>query len=360
MGTATIQLNGLALPAERFRRHVPAAAQDLPDSFGARHDFNWLWYDAFWRDGRVHLICPKLFNFEPLVRAATWHLDGAPARIARIRRRRRHDIITLRARVKPREIAVAFDGFAGQSAVGDCPFDLFRGLNAHVAISQNNDLQWIHDFALFHKREHGLQAMLLFDNASDRYTPEDIHAALEPVGLDTVAVVPTPYPYGPTGRYKYLQTSVLDIARLRFLRDSRATLVCDIDELFLTDGPSLFDVAAGSRLGFASFNGYWHYPGADHTGPASHRDHVYTHTPRRGSNSKYCIVPGGPLRWLGWDVHKPDFMSLDKLVRHDRIRFMHCRAVTTNWKGGNRYDSPGDLVIDPDAQRALSRVFGAS
>lgn len=358
MAAVTASLNGLALPADQYRRQVPVPTAQLPEAFELRHDFNWLWYDAFWRDGRVYLVCPKLFNFASLLRRAEWRIDGAPARVARIQNLRRHDIVTLNAACKPVEIRLSLDGFKGGSAVSDCPFDLMAGLNAHVAISHNNDLQWIHDFALYHKREQGLQAMLLFDNASDRYGVDDIHAALAPVGLESVVVVPTPYPYGPRGALKYLQTSVLDIARLRFLRDARATLVCDIDELVVTEGPNVFDATARNWLGFSTFNGQWRFPAEKVTSGTCHADHIYQSASAERCNAKYCIVPNGPLRRLSWDVHKLDFISVDKLLRRKAIHFLHCSAVTTDWKGQERYELPDDLTIDPKAQSAFQRVFG--
>lgn len=349
-------LNGLELP-QGFRRVIPAPEHEQPDVFAARHDFHMLWYDAFWRDGRVIAVCPKLFNFEHLLRGAHWQLDGRPVPPPRIRRRGRHDILIFRAPVCPQTLMIGFDGFSGQSPVARADPSGFAGLNTHVAISQDNDLCWIRDFARFHKQHHGLQAMLLFDNASTRYTPQEVAEALAPVGLEHVVVVPTPYLYGPRGRFKYLQTSVFEIARQRFLARARAVLVCDIDELVVTKGLSIFDAAVASRLGYVSVRGAWHYPGPEGQPPFSHADHFW-HLPQpRDAKSKYCIVPQGPLRWVSWDVHKPELASFDRLVRRRDMSFLHCRAISTSWKGGNRQSVPKGIVENPRARAALTQVF---
>lgn len=352
-------LSGLVLP-DRFRRESPIPPRRRHPDFAARHDFHTIWYDAFWRDGAVILVCPKLHNFERLVRRAEWRLDGRRAALRRIVRRSRHDMVHIAAPDRPARIEIAVEGFAGGSAVGATLDARFAGRNVHVAISRNNDLGWIRDFAMFHRQTQGLQAMVLFDNASDAYGIEDIEAALAPVGLDTVLVVPTPYPYGPPGWSKYLQTAVLEIARLRFVARARAVLLCDIDELVLSgrEGRSIFDAAAGSRLGFASIDGEWYYPRPGTAPPFVHADHVFRKASPRRSPAKYCIVPDGPLRGLSWNVHKPHFVSFDKLMRRRDLRFIHCRGVTTNWKPNRRLAIPADVLPDPEVAAALRRVFG--
>lgn len=352
-----IRLHSLTLP-QRFRRESPIPPAARHPDFDARHDFRTLWYDAVWRDGAVTLVCPKLFNFEHLIRRAEWRLDGEPARLGRIVRTPRHDLVRLRAPARPARIEIAVEGVTGGSGVSAAALDRFAGKNAHVAISRNNDLRWIADFARFHKQTHGLQAMVLFDNASDAYSIADIEAALAPVGLDAVLVIPTPFAYGPTGRSKYLQTAVLDIARLRFLARARAVLVCDIDELVIPTGKSVFDAAADSPLGLASVPGKFYYPAPGSQPPHTHAMHYFHMADRPPNQAKYCIVPGGPLRFASWDVHKPNIPSIDKLIRRRDMRFLHCAAVSTNWKGNRRHDIPAGTVEDPQARAALARVFG--
>ncbi|MEM8556066.1 MAG: hypothetical protein AAGF71_14725, partial [Pseudomonadota bacterium] len=46
----------------------------------------------------------------------------------------------------------------------------FAGLNALVAVSKNNHLDWIRDWAQFHATDHGTNGVVLFDNGSTDYT----------------------------------------------------------------------------------------------------------------------------------------------------------------------------------------------
>ena len=201
------------------------------------YDRTTLWYDAFWRDGRVFLICPSLMNFAPLIRAAEFKLDGRPAKIARLRHYSRHDVIELKSSNCPAEISVTGEGFDATTPVNQTILGRFAGMNAHFTMSLDNDPEWIRDFAVFHRKTQDLQAMVLFDNGSTRYPLSTIEDALEDAGLRDFIIVSAPQSYGrnATGpkmhAAKFLHPALINVARLRFLGKARAVLNVDIDEL---------------------------------------------------------------------------------------------------------------------------------
>ena len=57
------------------------------------------------------------------------------------------------------------------------PGGAFAGRNCLMTLSRDNALDWIRDWAAFHVREHGADAVLFFDNGSTDYRPEEILAA---------------------------------------------------------------------------------------------------------------------------------------------------------------------------------------
>ena len=54
--------------------------------------------------------------------------------------------------------------------------EIFRGRRVVLAMSRDNELQWIKDWVLFVVRNHGADAVLLYDNASTKYGAEQLSA----------------------------------------------------------------------------------------------------------------------------------------------------------------------------------------
>lgn len=358
-----LELSSLSLPESVGQRDFNVPDTHLTPEFTAQYDRQTLWYDAFVYRREVILVCPKLYNFEKLLRGGKIALNGQETPVGRIRRHRRHDTVHLAAPSGATEISVQFGSFSATRALSGVQNDTFAGLNTHVAISRNNALDWIEDFARFHRHHHGLQAMVLFDNASDAYTPGQIEARLKSTGLEKWAVVSVPQAYGPLGQKphrgdsKFLQPAVLNIARMRFLATARAVLNTDIDELVLPGKRSIFDITRRHPLGFASIPGEWRFPDPQTRLPARHADHRFAKRTGSKPSAKFCISPGGPMGKLSWDVHKPDFISIDKMIRRKDMRFAHCRMVSTNWKANDRHTPVRDLVPDKALCDALDAVF---
>ena len=306
-------------------------------SYAQAYDRTTLWYDAFWRDGRVYLVCPKLLNFGPYIKAATFRLDERPARISRRRSYLRYDVLELGSPLRPAVISVTGPGFEVATAVSPDETERFACLNTHFTMTRNNDPEWIRDFAIFNRKKHGLEAMVLFDNGSTAYPLSALEAALEGVGLTDYAIISVPLPYGRkttrnSSRAKFLQTALMNIARLRILGRARAVLNADIDELVWARQGNVFDKAVKSHLGLSVFSGEWRYPRPGSGDRVRHDSHDHRCEESRRCPFKYCIAPQGRLRSFSWDVHRVTGLPFKRMLRSTDVGFIHCHHVSTNWK----------------------------
>lgn len=352
----------LSLP-EHLRRDSVLKPQFRPKGYLDALDRETLWYDAFWRDGKVTVVGPPLNNLRAGFRRAEFALDGTPAKLWRMRRYKRHFVAQVLAEEVPKRIAVTLDGWTGDSAVAADGSALFAGLNTAFYVNRNNDLHWMRDHAAWHVQEHGMQGLIVVDNGSDAYAPKDIRAALKPVGLRRVLVLPAPFKYGPVGlkpfrrTEKYMQTALFNVLRMRFLGQAAGVLNCDIDELVVRrGGRGVFEAAQDSRIGFVQIGGIWVYgpPGSD--GPCPHRAHVHAHQPPRPAPPKFCIAPSGPLGRSSWDIHGIERLPFLRQRLHPEFFFLHCRGVSTGWKGAGRLRMPEDTAPHDEAAAALARM----
>lgn len=100
-----------------------------------------------------------------LLLRAEIRLNGAPARGGQIRRFERYDVVEIPGPAASR-LALAVDGCRAEVAVSPLERGTFAALNCLFTLSRNNDLRWIRNWVRFHVREHGAEAVLLFDNSS--------------------------------------------------------------------------------------------------------------------------------------------------------------------------------------------------
>lgn len=355
----------LRLPPEVGRRdfNVPEAARSA--AFAAAYDRETLFYDAFATGRGVMLVGPSLRNLCPALKAAAIACDGIPSKIRKITSRRRSDEVLLSAPKDPKILSLKMDKFTADLSLSACEESTFAGLNCSVIFNKNNDPAWIGDFARFHKRHQDLEGLLVVDNGSDAYPLEAIASELDTAGLTAFRVLSIPAKWGglAIGSHKndalFFQTAALNIARMRFLSRARAVLVCDLDELVLpnTRGRNVFDLARRRFWGFTPIRGRNCYPVNGTEERRRHGDHRLR-DPKQGLDStKYCINPRGILRGVGWEIHKPDFVSVDKAMDHRDMEFAHCVAITNGWK---RDGSIGhrELVEDPALSNAMADAFG--
>jgi len=364
LDSRVVPLQGFVLPADGslLRDHV-RPAERRSDLYRARYDRTTLFYDAVWLPERqAHLVtAPRFLNLWTPFRAGL-RMGGRPVR--RVRRRTWLRCEQVEIPGPADALSLSWDGTDHPIPSRPAETAGFAGANALVTVNRNNALDWIADWAAFHARRHGADAVVLFDNGSDAYAPQDIADRLASVaGLRRVRVFSAPYPYGPAesgGRFelspRFFQTAMLNIARRDPLAHARAVLNVDIDEICIAaSGGSVFDAAARHPLGMVTIPGSWVYPAPGTTGPVGHGAHRFRNQPDAPCNQKWCQSPRGPFgRLFGWAVHRVDEVFQALLTRQSDVRLVHCKATSTGWKA-NRFDLPADLRADP----ALTAVMAA-
>jgi hypothetical protein len=237
----------------------------------------------------------------------------------------------------------------------------FSGLNAMFGISQNNRLQWVQDWIAFNVRVHGANAVILADNLSTDYQPAALRQAIDEVdGIECAAIIRARFPFGPTSlKYQnalFLQRSLSELYRQRFLGQARAVINTDIDELFLSrSGRSIFDAAVESEMGYVRADAQWVYAGPDTpVDQVRHKDHLFrSESGKPKANRKYAVVPQGPMNGQQWLTH---FLGKRSDPVDRDFKLYHFRQLSTSWKEDRR-SSDIELVPLPDLKALMDHAF---
>ncbi|WP_125461574.1 MULTISPECIES: hypothetical protein [Rhodomicrobium] len=358
-------LTGIRFPASgEFRRDfiVPEAGR-CPDALD-QYDFHTLAYDAFYlpRKRAICLICPKLMNFEQLVRQGKFTSGGDALTVTSIWQYKRFAEVWLKCRERPNHLRFQYGGFDIRILVSEQQTERFRGLNCAVLKSKDNDLHWVRDWADYHVRVHGLQGVVFFDNGSSRYEPAEIDETLRAVpGMERVQVVSAPFSFGckAYSDTMFLQVGILNIARRKYLSQAAGVLCTDLDELIKPiPQATIFSATRRSPLGYLLFRGRWRDLDPGHAGDeVRHSCHVYRSEDDACRQTKYCIDPRGLFRTSHWDVHGAVRGFLKNFMTTDKIEYWHCRQLTTNWKSKRGPCGSERLDFDWEAAGVFSAYF---
>ncbi|MEM8556065.1 MAG: hypothetical protein AAGF71_14720 [Pseudomonadota bacterium] len=361
-----LSLSGAVLPdtMEPKRRHARKGDRQTPH-YLETYDRSTLFYDCVYQEDAGHYLftAPRFLNLWAEFRDRIRY-NGEPVRDLKRRRTPKYEQVLLSAPLG--EMALDLPGGAHPIVPRLDISDMFAGLNAVVTMNKDNDLSWVRDWLLYLVTQHGLEAVLIFDNGSRDYPLEALADAMAGVdGIKAAAVVLADFPYGPRDsgqgfelRPKFLQPAVINIARTDILRKSRAVLGVDIDEVVLRrGGDSVFDRAVKTWAGAVKIRGAWAYPSADDPLPCGHGKHINRIADDHASPKKWCAVPQGRLSRLGWFVHHVGGSIFQTLPTTTDCEFVHCRATSTGWKGSGRYALPDGLERDPELVTLMAQYF---
>lgn len=376
--TATIvTVNGLTLPDGGPLRREPRRARNLqPQDFGERFDHATLFYDAFAAGSLIFLSGPPLLNLRPALAAAGWRVDGLPLVPGQVILgdidRTQRSWLDLRRVGGARSLVVTLADLRLETAVSADGAGLFAGRNVLVTLSKNNDLAWIHDWIVFHRDHHAIDAVLLYDNGSDAYTMESLRDAVAAIAGVHVVVVPWNYPYGPLGGVDgsgrvlpwdsdFCQYGMLEHAKVRFLRHANLVMNADVDELLLCrGGETIGDLMDRHHLDFCRYAGHWleNIRPADVEGSSRHGHFAWINPASAPCEFKWSVRPTRvPLRRVQWRVH--DVHGLPSTSQPDAA-YRHFAGITTGWLTP-RHPSVTDvslLRLDAAMMQAMARSFG--
>jgi hypothetical protein len=268
----------------------------------------------------------------------------------------------------------------GGEAILDTPFGsfvlspqtaahhLYVGKRVLYTLSKDNEIDWIIDWVQFHARNHGADAVLLYDNDSSRYTGPELEDALRASfpALE-IHVVHWPYKYGPQGvsadagwDSDFCQAGAFQDARFRFLASASSVLNCDVDELVVSpSGRSVFEAAERSPDGCIHFTGRWVSNARLSAAwapdrPSDLRHGQFVFADRDDATvcpTKWCVVPSRCAMDVHWSTHCVRGKDRPALPA---FSYRHFRSISTNWKYRRHWPQP----VSARAQRfdaALAR-----
>lgn len=369
MSKMVINTSSTILPLGSVVRSAPRAADQRQDNYDELFDFRTLFYDAFETHSGIALIGPPLLNLSALVSDNSFE-DEHGSRIAHVvRNLDRTSIIELEdTGIRQNTVTIRSKELVRTMSVGSSYLHLFEGRKVLVTKSKNNSLRWISDWVKFHVAEQGIDAVLLYDNGSTVYGPEDVLEAIAQSGVRAAVVVDWPFKFGPQGGSwnglkgapwdsDYCEYGIMEHARRRFLADAAGVLNADIDELVMTEGDeTVFDALRDSAKGGLTYTGRW-IETAGGTGDLKSFDSYSYYNPRKGPTSpKWAIDPGRVRHARQWRTHSIIGVELEKVSSTMHRHFM---GISLNWKW--QRSDPQSLsdqhAVDHDLRQALTRVF---
>lgn len=359
-----------------YERRPRAPWRKRGEAFDAGFDRRTLFYDCFRAaDGEtVLLIGPPLRNLRKAVERADFHVAGSGRRLApRVHASLSVTIVALSG--------VPADAFALTVALGDQSFSLAIQPNYAqrlarrrllFTISRNNAPEWISAWAQYHRRFHGVDAVVLFDNGSTNLTPEGVGAALGKSGIPEVFVVPWNHPFGPFDPKvvfdpywaRFAQISAMSLTLRRFGAAAAGLLNCDIDELVHTRAAGdIFDALDRTPQGLLVMHGAWVETRRVRDGFGDHRDFGYRlkdPKARHCAQRKWVLDPR--RSWVAdLDVH-PYWHWIKGRPRGAKsmspdIFYWHFKGINTNWKTARNVAGTDDsaIEIDPELAEVLER-----
>lgn len=379
MSLPPITLTSVALdPQGPWRRESPRPEALRNASYAAQFDWLTLFYDVYRVGHDVVLQGPPLLNlFAPLRESVPLRGAFRPIlpRARHVSRNKRGEIW-----LRSSDDHLRLDGPLGAFTLPVQPnlSHLFAGRRVLLTLSRNNAPRWIADWIRFYATLHGADAVLLYDNASDRYRAADLEAELRAAfPAMPIVIVDWPFPYGPQGGLAgavggveapwdsdFCQTGALQHARFRFLLQARSVLNVDIDELVLSDqGRSIFTATEASAQGFIKFPGRWIGAATAAQVDATTCRHAdFTLIDRNVTATcppKWCIVPSlRHARRYSWSVHNLFNAPHNRTVSTE-FTFRHMKPISDSWKedrAPHPVDDPARYTPDIALAQAFARA----
>ena len=362
---------------------TPAVARGL--DFERRFDHLTLFYDIFREDNAestlalgphvpAHLDPEKDIQFFDAASGAPVKAEYLPSR-GHIH----GDMYRLQTSATTSTVVVRLGCQGSYTTIQPNLSSLFAGLRVLTNRARNDPIAWIVDWAWYHVREFGFNAILHYDNGSSEYSAEDVAYALRKIpGLDAVVVLPWPFPMEPplavvpaTGQLfwhqlkdRWAESARLEHQRRRFLMRAELVLVADTDELLLQRNPersidALFPTSETAWVRFMSELIVNTTDAPDRL--LRHRDLYWVRREPRFKTPKYLVRPNRCPDESRWWLHDIAWaQGVD--VAEDDFVVAHFIALTTGWgEKANRSQKqtplPGVHYEDLLLRGKLSRVF---
>lgn len=362
---------------------LPSRNQAMrPPNFEDRYDAETVFYDVFWDENyrKVVIVAAPLLGLPADLPFTLRAVPSATPCEYSCEPRPHNTLITLTPPPGTHALEAAWGDHRIVLPIQPCGDTLFAGRNVIYTLQRDNDLVWIRDWAHFYAREHGADAAIVYDNGSTRYSRAEVANTLASVaGIEDVAVVDWPFPYGAFDCREELSFNIFDAAycqvagfehvRRRFAPKTRALANVDLDELIVRRGTrTMFDAAAQAPSGFVRIFGYWNENARSAQDAARpqrrHRDFPYVSKPEpRVCESKWVVVPERLSHFAMLHIH--DVYNARTTESADFCLY-HFRGINTMWdserllfgeRGAEFIASEEAHQKVPELAEAMARAF---
>lgn len=376
MTAVVASINPLVLPLDSpVVRSAPRPPELQPTDYHQQFDAHTVFFDAFWQGDDVVLSGPPLRNLKGLL-PDHLQLDGRVVPVSCLQLSDLYKIqqsrILQAVAASTLQLPLPWQPQPLQTGISPSHLDWFAGRRVLLTLSKDNPLVWLQDWVHFHVRHHGVDAVLVYDNASTAYTPQALLQAISGVaGLKAVVVVPWNFPYGPQGGIwahlpqatqpvpwdsDFTQYGALEHAHQRFLAQAEGVINADVDELLLCDaGGGIFEYLHHNHLAGVRYQGRW----IENTGPTPephfprYADFAHYNPARARSKPKWTVLPAREPSGTRWEVHGIAGLHLPDHTAH--VSHRHYMAISLHWKTDRSprlpYD-PAIYIVDAALQAA--------
>lgn len=352
-----------------LRRNPPRPTAKRQPDYTERFDEDTLFYDVFETDEGIRLVGPPMLNLQKnLMDTAFSSFDDTALEPEFNELDRTHSALI---RSSSSSVSFGLEGLRITAPVGVSYSDRFSGRKVLLTKSKNNRLEWIRDWASFHVHEHGVDAVLLYDNGSTDYNCEDILRSLSDIpGLEIAIVVDWDFKFGPQGGdweglrnapwdSDFCEYGILEHARRRFLSGAAAVVSLDVDELVISESNrSLFEVLDASESGAITYEGLWIETTSDiRERVPRFQDFLHYDMKRGPSTKKWSVNPARTQSAAQWKTHRIEGVEMEFV---SEIRHRHFMGINSNWKRDRTSISPvipGRHMKDELLSDKLARQF---
>lgn len=267
--------NSVILPEGSIRRDATRPQHLQDPTYAEKYDDNTLFYDVVLVGEDVVLSGPPLLNLEEHVRSATVTVDGEVAVFEKTELLERSQITVFSLPTSPEKSNVIFTlrieslGLFVESEIDISSYEILKDSKVLMTLQKNEELAWIQDWAQFYAKNHGVDAVLIYDNGSDKYSSHEIAKAVASIDeIKHVIVVDWGFKYGPQGSpwvgpgvawdSDFCQIGALQNCRYKWTTKAVGWINCDVDELIVPlRKETIFDALDCSASGVVGFGGRW-------------------------------------------------------------------------------------------------------
>lgn len=360
--TKQISLNPIVLPNDsRLFREPKRKYEDMTPHFLTRYDGHTIAVDVFSALDQLRFIGPSLFNLKPYAETATLKIDGYE--VSQFEWIEKSRISRLKAANSgiAEKVELAFGPEEFEVRPGADDLNSFKNLNVVVTMNRDNRLENLHDWLVNFVQNHDVNAAIIYDNRSIRYSRMELAEALRSVkGLERLYVVDWPYKFGNTGGPKQIWDSDFGIymcwehARWRFLQLANAVFISDADEYPVSDsGTSLVKILEQTESGALNYP-VRNVPSVPRPGVSGdrvrlHSDYIYADKLHGLFSKKVAYQPLRIPEEIQVGNHSFRGME-EKTAYTEDVIARHIRGVHYNWRNDDWSYSHEEREVDPKTE----------